>query len=284
MASLEPLQVGVMFWTGGELGVDAPPHEIVRMVKNLGVSCGQLGVHAEADLGEASRQAWKEALDAEGVTVATVFPGYKGESYASIPIVQETVGFVPRQTRQEREERTYAASDFAKALGVPGLATHIGFVPEESSDPDYSAVRDIVRRVCDYCQKNGQTFALETGQESAAALKHFIADVDRPNLGINFDPANMILYGSGQPLEALEAVKDWLITVHCKDAKWSTEEGQWGTETPLGKGDVGMDRFVAKLKEFGYSGPLTIEREIVGEQQQEDIREAIALLERLRAA
>ncbi len=252
------------------------------MVTGLGVGCGQLGIHGDAALSTEAARDWKAAVDAERLEVATVFAAYRGESYADIPTVQETVGFVPRATREEREARTYECGDFAREMGVRGLATHIGFVPEDSSDPDYIAVREMVRRVCDHCLANGQTFALETGQEPAETLKEFIADVDRENLGVNFDPANMILYGSGEPLEALEIVRDHVMTVHCKDAKWPAEPGQWGAETPLGKGDVGMDRFVAKLKEIGYSGPLTIEREVVGEAQQADIREGVALLEKLR--
>jgi sugar phosphate isomerase/epimerase len=284
MANLEPLQVGVMFWTGGVLGFDASPDEIVASVASLGVKCGQLGVHGTADVGPEAQQAWKAALDNYGVSVVTVFPGFAGESYESIPICAATVGFVPAETRAAREERAYRVSDFAKALGVPGMASHIGCLPHDRSHPDYVGVRDLMQRVCDYCAKNGQTFALETGQEPAANLLQFLRDVDRDNLGINFDPANLILYGFGGPLEALELVKDHLITVHCKDGSFPAEKGQWGKETPLGKGDVGMDKFVAKLKEVGYKGPLTIEREIVGEAQRADIQEAIALLERLRAA
>ncbi len=282
MSELEPLQVGVMFWTGGELGVEASPEQIVSSVKSLGVSCGQIGLHGTADLSAAAQKAWKEALAKHGVTVITAFPAFQGESYADVATVQKTVGYMPPATRQEREQRTYDASDFAKAIGVPGLATHIGYVPEDTSDPNYIAVRDMVRRVCDHCAKNGQYFGLETGQEPAAALKEFIEDVDRPNLRVNFDPANMILYGSGEPLPALEVVKDWVETVHCKDGTWPKAKGSLGSEAPLGKGDVGMDRFVAKLKEIGYTGPLTIEREIVGEAQRADILEAIALLEGLR--
>jgi sugar phosphate isomerase/epimerase len=282
MAQLEPLQVGVMFWTGGELGMTASPDHIAKYVKGLGVSCGQLGAHGNADLGPQGRKAWQDALRAHGVTVVTVFPAFNGESYADIPTVQKTVGYIPRATRAEREKRTREASDFAAELGIPGVSTHIGFVPEDRSDPDYIAVREMVRRVCDYCAKNSQTFALETGQEPAPTLKEFILDVERENLGINFDPANMILYGSGEPIEALDVVQQWLLTVHCKDGVWPTEEGRLGTERPLGEGNVGMDKFVAKLKQIGYTGPLTIEREITGDAQRKDILGAIALLERLR--
>ena len=282
MASLEELQVGVMFWTGGELGIEAPAGEIAASVSALGVSCGQIGLHVP-DLDDAAAEAWRRALDEHGITVVTAWPGFAGESYASIPVCAATVGYVPPATRGERERRTYRVSDFARKLGIPGLAAHVGCLPEDRSDGQYTAVRDLMRRVCDYCAGNGQTFALETGQESAEALKLFLADVDRPNLGVNFDPANMILYGSGDPLEALETVKDHVITVHCKDGVRPEAAGEWGRETPLGVGGVGMDRFIAKLKEIGYRGPLTIEREIVGEQQRADILEAIALLNRLRA-
>ena len=285
MANLEPLEVGVMFWTGGALGVDASPEEIVANAASFGVRCGQLGVHGTADLGPAAIDAWRAALDKHGIAVVTAFAAFQGESYASIPECAATVGYVPRETRAAREERTYLISDFAKALGgIPGLASHIGCVPHDAGDPDYIAVRDLVRRLCDRCAANGQTFALETGQEPADVLRQFILDVDRPNLKVNFDPANMILYGSGEPLEALEVVKDWLVTVHCKDGTWPPAPGEWGKEMPLGQGDVGMDRYVAKLKEIGYVGPLTIEREILGEEQRADILGAIDLLRRLRAA
>ncbi len=284
MKDLQPLQVGLMFWTGGELGVEASPDEIAGSVCSLGVSCGQLGVHGGAELTDAYAAEWKEALDRHGLEVVTAFTGFHGESYASIPICAQTVGFVPSATRHERELRSYEVSDFARSLGIPSLATHIGCLPEDHDHPDFVAVLGLVRRICEHCEANGQTYALETGQEPAAALLAFLRAVDRPNLGINFDPANMILYGSGEPLEALDALKDHLITVHCKDGSWPEVLGEWGRESPLGDGDVGMDRFVEALKRAGYDGPLTIEREIVGEEQRADIRRAIALLNSLRGS
>ena len=282
MPDLEPLQVGLMFWTGGDLGSVASASEIVANVRSLGVCCGQLGVHGDAALNAASAERWKTELERHGVTVVTVFAAYRGESYASIPTCARTVGFVPSDTRSERETRTYLVSDFASALGVPGIAAHIGCLPSDPAHPDYVAVLELVRRLCDHCSRNGQTFALETGQESASELLGFLRAVGRPNVGVNFDPANMILYGSGEPLEALEELKEHLLTVHCKDGTWPSADGEWGAETPLGEGDVGMDRYVAALRGVGYAGPLTIEREIVGEEQRADIRRAVALLNRLR--
>ena len=250
------MEIGVMFWAGGD------PFETVRDVKSMGVTCGQLGIPGEMPL-EGAAAPWKRALAAEGFRIATVFAAYAGESYADIPTVQQTVGFVPQITRKERETRTLAVSDFAAELGVSSIATHIGFVPHDRQAPDYIAVRDMVRRVCDHAAKHGQTFALETGQEPAADLLAFMEAAARPNLRINFDPANMILYGTGDPIQALDTLAAHVITVHCKDGDWppANVPGALGQEKPLGQGSVGMERFVAKLKEIGYRGPLTIERE-----------------------
>jgi sugar phosphate isomerase/epimerase len=269
-----------MFWAGRD------PAETLREVQSLGINTGQLGVPGDLVLDGAVEQEWKKALDDAGFKVVTVFAAYNGEDYADIPTVQRTVGFIPPATREERERRTCEISDFAAALGVKSIACHIGFVPEDHADPDYIAVREMVRRVADYAAKNGQTFALETGQEPAPILVAFIKDVHRPNLRVNFDPANMILYGTGDPIEALEVVAPYVVSVHCKDGDWPPKDkpDALGTERALGDGAVGMDRYVAKLKAIGYTGPLNVEREIPDHQQRlEDIRKGAAILNRLRA-
>lgn len=282
MSKLQPLEVGVVFWTGGELGEERPATEIAASVASLGVACGQLAIHGGADLSAASRAAWAQAIAANDLTVVTAVVAFSGESYADAAAVERTVGYGPATTRDEREQRTYHVSDFAAKLSIPGLATHIGAIPHHVDDPGYVEMRDLVRRLCDHCAAHNQTFALETGQESATELKRFIVDVDRGNLRVNFDPANMVIYGSGDPIEALGTVAEWVVTVHCKDGVGPAEPGRLGHETPLGQGQVGMERFVAKLREIGYQGPLIIEREIVGAAQREDIRQAIGLLNRLR--
>lgn len=280
MPALKPLEIGVMFWAG------RPALETVREVKRLGVRCGQLGVPGHAPLDLSSAASWKAALEAEDFTLLTVFAAYNGEDYADAPTVQRTVGFIPPATRAERLKRTFDLSDWAKALGVPSIACHIGFVPEDHSHPDYLAVREMVRLVCDYAAANGQTFALETGQEPATVLLDFFHDVARPNLRINFDPANMIMYGTGDPIEALQLLAPHVISVHAKDGKWPPKDvpGALGSEFPLGQGDVGIERFIAKLREIGYSNPLNIEREVPDHQQRlADIQAAVALLQRLTA-
>src|ERR1700722_5133583 len=134
MQLLKDLEIGVMFWAGRD------PGETLRDLKSVGVGCGQMGIPGDMPL-DGAAGAWKRALEDERIAVVTVFAAYSGESYADIPTAQGTVGFVPPATRAEREARTLAVSDFAAELGVPGIATHIGFVPEDSLSQDYLAVR-----------------------------------------------------------------------------------------------------------------------------------------------
>jgi sugar phosphate isomerase/epimerase len=221
---------------------------------------------------------WKRALECANFTIYTLFAAFHGESYADIPTVQRTVGFIPPATRKAREVRMLAVSDFAAELAVPGVATHIGFVPEDSSRADYIAVREMVRRICDHAAAQGQTFALETGQERAEVLLDFIHDVNRSNLGINFDPANMIWYGTGDLIEALAVLAEHVLSVHCKDA-------EFGEERPLGEGAVGIDRFITELKRIGYRGPLAIEREASDPARRlRDIEAGLKLLSKLKTA
>jgi sugar phosphate isomerase/epimerase len=255
-----------------------------QTVRKLGVRCGQLGIPGGMKLSETAAGNWKKALAEAQFTVVTVFAAYEGEDYADIPTVQRTVGFIPPTTRAEREARTMAVSDFAARLGVSSIACHIGFVPEDKGHPDYVAVRDVVRRVCDHAASHGQTFALETGQEPANVLSAFIADVARENLKINFDPANLILYGTGEPIAALRVLARHVASVHCKDGDWPPlgVAGALGTERALGKGSVGIPSFVQVLREIGFRGPLNVERESEDQAQRwREIADGVAWLRTL---
>jgi L-ribulose-5-phosphate 3-epimerase len=235
---------------------------------------------------EGAAERWDEALTAEHFMAVTAVCSYIGEDYTDIPTVARTVGLVPLDTRAERIARTKAVSDVARALAIDSVACHIGFVPHEPGDLVSEHIREVARELCDYCGANGQCFTLETGQEPAKVLLRFMADVDRPNLKINFDPANMILYGTGDPIEALDVLGKHVISVHCKDGDWPVLDRPeaLGQERPLGEGSVDVPAFISKLKELGYRGVLNIERENVPEaQRSSEIRKAIALLRRLTA-
>ena len=225
-----------------------------------------------------------EKLRTLGVEVTCVFAGFAGESYADIPTVARTVGLVPPETRLVRVTELKQIADYAYWMGVKSVGLHMGYITHDTASAEYEKLRSVTRDICDYCAEKNQAVHLETGQEPADLLEKYLIDVDRENLGVNFDPANMILYGCGEPIPALRRLGYYVRSVHCKDAKWSAKPGEtWGTEMPLGNGDVDFEKFLATLVEIDYSGPLTIEREIPQEpdRQEQEIRHAVDLLNRL---
>ncbi len=273
---MEKMPVGVFTSIGAGLGAS------LDAVKQLGVHTVHLHApHGDMRSPENAEKVRRQFADA-GIAVTVVFCGFAGESYETVPIVRQTIGLVPRGTRAARLKETFDISDFAKGLGVDTVAMHLGAVPEDPKDPEVPGIVEAVRLVCEYCAGNGQRFNLETGQETAEALLHFIETVGRSNLGINFDPANMILYEAGEPISALKLVGRHVKSVHCKDAKKTRRPDQkWYEDCPLGTGDVGMETFIRTLKGLGYEGPLTIEREYSADQAG-DLAGAVKLLEKLR--
>ena len=274
MLGLEDLEIGLMFWAKDDA------RQTLHHVKKFGLRAGQLGFPGTLSL-EGAAEKWDRALTEEKFTVVTAVCSFVGENYTDVPAVEATVGLVPPATRTERITRTKAVSDVAKELGVDSLACHIGFVPEDSNSQLYREMCDVARDVCDHCAMNGQYFTLETGQEPAKVLLQFIEDVKRDNLKINFDPANMILYGTGDPIEALGVLAPHVVSVHCKDGDWPDRDNPaaLGQELPLGEGVVGIDRFVHRLKELDYRGILSIEREEKNPVKRDrDIEAAVKLL------
>jgi len=273
--AMKPFDLGVI------TGLGDAPAESLRKVRELGLHTAQL-FPGEKYLSADGAAKVKQALADTGVEATCVFCGYAGERYDDIPTVPRTVGLVPRDTRAVRVQRTKAFIDFTAAIGCPNTAGHIGFIPEDSASADYRDLVKVMQEICDHAAKAGRNFALETGQETAEVLLRFIKDVNRPNLKVNFDPANMLLYGSGEPIAAVKMLGSYVVGVHGKDGKRPTEKDKLGHEFPLGQGDVGVERFISTLKEIGYKGAVTIEREISGEQQRKDIAAAIDLLESVK--
>ena len=269
MAVAAPLETGLVFWAEN----DAATH--IAHLKSFGLNVCQLGVAPTLDT-TATVTEWKEAIEREGIIVSGAVVAYTGEDYANLAKVHETVGFTAPGYAAERIARTKQASDFAAALGITSLSCHIGFIPEEQASPIYTELIGIARQLCDACAANNQDFVLETGQESAQTLLQFLADVKKPNLKVNFDPANMVLYGSGDPIAALDLLQKYVRSVHCKDGTSPKGMGELGTEVALGNGEVDFPAFFTTLKKIGFTGPLVIEREEPNaEQRDKDIRLAI---------
>lgn len=273
---MERMAIGVI------TSLDDNPSATLQWVRDLGIHTVQVSAPRDDLLDEDRAENVKRTAESLGIEITTIFCGYAGESYSDIPTIRRTVGLLNPERRKERVQRTFRISHYAKWLEVGRVGAHIGFVPEDDRDPVYGDLVLVVGRIADLCAGNGQSFCLETGQESAQTLLRFIEDVGRPNVKVNFDPANMVLYGSGKPIEALELLGRYVVGVHCKDGRWPTRPGMLGHETRLGEGEVNIPAFVRKLNEIGYSGPLTIEREISGEEKRRDVLEAKELLEKLR--
>jgi len=278
-ATVEIWPIGVFTSIDAGLGVPLP------VAKELGVETIQIHAPKRGNRAAPAIERLQQLLQDTGLQVTAVFGGFAGESYADIPTTVATVGLVPPGPRAERLAEMKEISDYAKALGIPVVALHLGYVPHDTASADYQAVVEVTRDLCRHVADNDQNLHLETGQESAENLVQFISDVGTENLFVNFDPANMILYGQGDPNEALEKLGGLVRSVHCKDAKWSDQPGvTWGQEVPLGEGDVDVEKYLRTLRKIGYEGALTIEREIPQEplRQKAEIQHAVGLLKRLR--
>jgi L-ribulose-5-phosphate 3-epimerase len=192
-----------------------------------------------------------------------------------------TIGVVPPKTRAARIDALRQVADFAKLVGIDQVQTHCGFIPENPSDPLYPQAVDAIRTVAKHCQGNGQQFLMETGQETPTTMARALRDVNMPNLGVGLDTANLILYGKANPVDAIDILGPHIRNMHAKDGLWPTDPDQLGKEVAIGKGLVDFPQVFAKLRRIGYTGPISIEREVAGPQQIEDVRQEKIYLERL---
>ena len=184
--------------------------------------------------------------------------GFPQEDYSTLESIKKTGGIVPDDVWEANKKIIVAGAKLSAELKSPVLTMHAGFLDE--SDPvALKKYTDRVKFIVDTCGEAGVPVAFETGQETAADLAKFLPTV--PGAGVNFDPANMILYGKGSPVEAVRTLAPWIKHVHLKDAVLTKKPGTWGTEVPWGDGEVDAPRFLAELKAAGYKGNFAIERE-----------------------
>ena len=268
-----------------KIGVLIPLNENIERefekVNNLGISSCQLCCWNEELLTDENANRVKESSKKYNVEISTFWCGWKGPAVWNFYEGQLTLGLVPQTYRYERICNLMRGSDFAKKINVTNIATHVGFLPENPMSTEYHSLVCDLRELALYVKGNGQHFLFETGQETPVTLRRMIEDIGTDNLGVNLDPANLILYGKANPVDALDIIGDLVCDIHGKDGCYPTDGKNLGKETPLGKGMVNYERFVAKLKEIGYDKTITIEREISGEEQINDIRAAKKHLEEL---
>jgi sugar phosphate isomerase/epimerase len=268
----KPLRLGLI------LGIGKDPDAAMDKVHELGLPTCQVFVdEIEPQLAGHLRQ----ALDKYRIEATSLVVGGPGQEVWDFYQGPRTIGLVPRDTREARIAHIKKASDFAKLCGIAAVQTHCGFIPENPNDPVYKETVAAMREVAGYCKRNGQNFRYETGQETPITLVRAIQDVGLDNQGVNFDLANLILYGKANPVDAIELLGPYVQGIHAKDGLWPTNPRELGQEVPIGKGKVDFPRIVRRLKELNYHGAVTIEREISGAQQVEDVLASKAYLEKL---
>ena len=268
-----------------KLGVLVPleggPEKELGKVRELGFSSCQIVCwHAEW-FTEAIANRLQAAAQKYDVEITTIWTGLPGRYVWDFIEGPTTIGLVPEEARAVRLPVLKQGSDFARHVGVPSITTHVGFIPESPANPLYPGLIDVLREIADYCGENDQSFWFETGQETPVTLLRTIQDIGTDNLGINLDPANLLMYGKANPVDALDTIGTLVRGVHAKDGEYPTDGRRLGVEKPLGEGRVNFPAFVAKLKSLGFDGALTIEREISGPQQIEDIKKAKIFLEQI---
>src|SRR5579864_3651297 len=259
-------------------GIGKDPDAAIKRVHDLGFPTCQLSIGTFDD---ATVQKLRDALAKYGVEVSSAVAGGPGPEIYDFYKGPVTIGVAPPQYREARIARIKQVSDFAKKAGIPGVQTHCGFIPENPNDPLYTETVNAIRTVAQYCKDNGQTFRCETGQETPITLVRAIKDVGLDNVGVNFDVANLILYGKANPVDAVELLGPYIMGVHAKDGLYPTNPRELGREVPIGQGKVNFPVLIELLKKAGYQNPLTIEREIAGTKQTEDILASKAYLEKL---
>lgn len=249
----------------------ARPEQSFEKIAEMGfATCQLIGWQPQLFTDEVAK-ATVAAASAAGVEITAFWCGWPGPAVWNFLEGPLTLGLVPPTFRWARMQALLAGSAFAQKLGVRDLVTHVGFIPENPNDPLYPEVVSAVRTVAGACARNGQRFLFETGQETPITLKRAIEDIGLDNLGVNIDPANLLLYGKANPVDALDVLTTLVHGVHAKDGEYPIDGRLLGEEKPLGEGRVDFPRFLAKLRDIGYSGALTIEREISGDEQIRDI-------------
>lgn len=211
----------------------------------------------------------------EATAVMTLEPGKTVWNFKDGP---RTIGLVPRETRTARLDALKRASDLAKQCNIGAVHTHCGFIPEDPNDPLYAETVAALREIGSHCKSNGQHFLMETGQETPITLLRAIQDTGLDNIGANLDTANLILYGKGEPVGALDVLGKHVLGLHAKDGLYPTDPSKLGQEVAIGKGRVDFPQVIRQLKALNYTGPITIEREISGTQQERDIRQSVDYL------
>ena len=247
--------------------------EVAEAMKKLDIGYVQLALlpalqaDGEKYLDFAKKQDWK---------LSATMINFPCEDYSTLDTIKVTGGLAPDSHWEENKKLALGAIELTAQLKVDYLMMHFGFI--DHSNTEYvKKFYERAKLLADTAVENGIKILMETGQETAEELKHFLVEMNHPALFVNFDPANMILYDKGVPAEAVKVLAPWIRHIHAKDATRTKTPGAWGAEVTWGTGEVGGEAFLNILKEIGFQGALAIERE-AGDNRFGDIQIAAEAL------
>ncbi|HEX3717164.1 MAG TPA: sugar phosphate isomerase/epimerase family protein [Verrucomicrobiae bacterium] len=220
----------------------------------------------------------EKVLQEKKIIIVSAMFGCVGEDYSTLETIRLTGGIAPDATWEQNRKNIRTSAGVAAKLRLKLVTFHAGFLPHDETAPAFAKMLRRLGEVSDIFAAEKIELGLETGQETAAALAGLLGKLDRPNLGVNFDPANMILYNKGDPVEALSTLAPWLRQVHIKDATKTKTPGTWGDEVQVGRGEVDWKSFFSVLRERAFSGDIVIERE-AGSRRIADICAAKTVVE-----
>jgi sugar phosphate isomerase/epimerase len=250
----------------------ASPADLAAKLESTGVRRVQLALDPLRD----APKVWGETpalFRQKGITTVSGMFGCVGEDYSTLETIRLTGGLAPDATWEQNWTNILTTAALAQQLGLKLVTFHAGFLPHEAKDPGFAKMLRRLAETADVFQAAKIAVGLETGQETAPALVRLLRKLNRPNVGVNFDPANMILYDKGNPIAALRVLGPLIRQVHIKDARCTKVPGTWGEEVAAGTGEVDWPAFFATLRELNYTGDFVIERE-AGSQRVADIRAA----------
>lgn len=250
------------------------PYQTIEEVHDLGFRSCQVWCRAPIGLTDNNLSAFQEARLRYDVEITGLWVRCAGPAAWNFMDGPRTIGIVPARWRQSRIRALQAAADFASALQVPTVATHCGFIPENPRDRLYAEVIEALAEIVAHCRRKRVTFCFETGQETPVVLLRCIEDLGVDGIGINFDGANLIGYGKGNPVDALDLLGPYVRGVHAKDATPPPNGYELGRERPVGQGRVDFHGLFQKLKEHGYAGDITIENEMQSRRRVAEIHDA----------
>lgn len=264
--------VGICSWS-----LQAGIIQVGEAMQQLGIEHVHLAVRPVL---EANGQEYLTTVQEQDWVIGSTMVDFPQEDYSTLESIKATGGIGPDEYWDKNRRLFLGAVAVTAELGVKYLSMHAGFI--DQSQAEYAEkFLDRIRCLADAAAEKQIMLLLETGQETAEELKDFLEKLDHPAVGVNFDPANMILYDKGAPIEAVRALKPWIKNVHIKDAIRTTQPGIWGIEVPWGQGEVGGDTFLKALVEIDFEGLLAVERE-AGENRLHDIRLAVETLSRFK--